>query len=69
MKAKNEQKSGDDSQYAGYVQHLKHMTVEGLSQLFDAKKDKAEVIPSGAFIYVRGDESSHFHEERGPQDE
>ena len=69
MKAKNEQKSGDDSQYAGYLQRLKHMTVQGLSQLFGQKKDKSEVIPSDTFIYVRGDESSHFHEERGPKDD
>ena len=69
MKAKNEQKSGDDSQYAGYLQRLKHMTVQGFSQLFGQKKDKSEVIPSDTFIYVRGDESSHFHEERGPKDD
>ena len=69
MKAKTEQKSGDGSQYAGYFQRLKHMTVQAFEKVFGQKNDKSDVIPSDTFIYVRGDESSHYHEERGPKDD
>lgn len=69
MKAKDEQKSGDGSQYAGYFPRLKHMTGQAFAQLFGQKKDKSELILSDTFIYVRGDESSHYHEERGPKDD
>ena len=60
MKAKAEQKSGDDAQYSGYFQRLKHMGHQALDSL--VKKAPAT---SDTFIYVRGDESSHFHGERG----
>lgn len=67
MKAKSEQKSGDGSQHAGYFKRLKHMGGQALH--FFTKHFKppkaGEVIESDTFIYVRGDESSHYHGERG----
>lgn len=60
MKAKDEQKSGDGSEYSGYFKRLKHMTKQAFKMLM-------KHIPkqSDTFIYVRGDESSHFHGDRG----
>ncbi len=60
MKAKNEQKSGDGTEYAGYINRFKHMGHQAISDVL--KKAPKE---SDTFIYVRGDESSHFHGERG----
>jgi hypothetical protein len=60
MKAKNEQKSGDGAKYSGYFNRLKHMGQQAVSDVL--KKAPKE---SDTFIYVRGDESSHFHGERG----
>ncbi len=60
MKAKNEQKSGDEAKYAGYFNRLKHMGHQAIS---DVLKDSPQ--QSDTFIYVRGDESSHYHGERG----
>lgn len=68
MKAKNEQKSGDGSKHVGYFKRLKHMGQQALHALFkNSKKSKnqSDLIESDTFIYVRGDESSHYHEERG----
>ncbi|CAF3772172.1 unnamed protein product [Adineta steineri] len=60
MKAKDEQKSGDDAKYAGYGKRIKHLGYKALQGLF-----KKPETPSDTFIYVRGDESSHYHGERG----
>jgi hypothetical protein len=60
MKAKNEQKSGDDAQYSGYLKRLKHMGHQAVHGLLKTAPKKSDT-----FIYVRGDESSHYHEERG----
>ena len=65
MKAKDEQKSGDGAKHAGYFKRLKHMSAQAISKLFESSKDKSELIESDTFIYVRGDESSHYHGERG----
>jgi hypothetical protein len=64
MKAKSEQKSGDGAKHAGYFKRLKHMGRQALSGLFK-KSNGSELIESDTFIYVRGDESSHYHNERG----
>ena len=60
MKAKNEQKSGDGAEYAGYFKRLKHMGHQAVHHLL-----KGAPKQSDTFIYVRGDESSHYHGERG----
>jgi hypothetical protein len=60
MKAKDEQKSGDEAKYAGYFKRLKHMGHEAIKELFKHSNEQSDT-----FIYVRGDESSHFHGERG----
>jgi hypothetical protein len=67
MKAKNEQKSGDGAKHAGYFKRFKHMGSQALTSMFKKKK-KDELVESDTFIYVRGDESSHFHGERGSKD-
>jgi hypothetical protein len=60
MKAKNEQKSGDEAKYSGYFNRLKYMGHQAVSDVLkNAPKE------SDTFIYVRGDESSHYHGERG----
>lgn len=64
MRAKDEQKSGDEAKYSGYFNRLKHMGKQAISDLF--KKGPKE---SDTFIYVRGDESSHYHDERGSKDD
>lgn len=64
MKAKNEQKSGDGSKHAGYFKRFKHMGSQALQKLVKSSK-QSELIESDTFIYVRGDESSHYHGERG----
>jgi len=65
MKAKNEQKSGDDAQHVGYYKRLKNMGSQALSSLIKKKSNKTGLVESDTFIYVRGDESSHYHGERG----
>lgn len=67
MKAKNEQKSGDGSQHVGYLKRMKHMGSQALSFFTKHLKPKKpnQIVESDTFIYVRGDESSHFHGERG----
>ncbi|CAF3730169.1 unnamed protein product [Adineta steineri] len=68
MKAKAEQKEGDGAQHAGYFKRLKHMGSQAIHALTkNAKKSesKSKLIESDTFIYVRGDESSHYHGERG----
>jgi hypothetical protein len=68
MKAKDEQKSGDGAKHAGYLKRMKHMGSQAINSLFKKSKksgEKTELIESDTFIYVRGDESSHFHGERG----
>ena len=64
MKAKDTQKSGDGSKHAGYFKRLKHMGQQALTSLFK-KSNKSGLVESDTFIYVRGDESSHYHGERG----
>jgi hypothetical protein len=64
MKAKDEQKSGDGAKHAGYFKRIKHMGSQAITSLFKKSK-KSELIESDTFIYVRGDESSHYHGERG----
>ncbi|CAF4804075.1 unnamed protein product [Rotaria sp. Silwood1] len=68
MKAKQEQKAGDGSQHAGYFKRFKHMGEQAIHSLFKSSKkskNKSGLIESDTFIYVRGDESSHYHGERG----
>jgi len=65
MKAKAEQKSGDGAKHAGYFKRFKHMGSQALNSLLKNKNKNSEVIESDTFIYVRGDESSHYHSERG----
>ena len=65
MKAKDEQKSGDEAKYAGYVNRFKHMGDQAIQKMFKSSHKKSDYIKSDTFIYVRGDESSHYHGERG----
>ncbi|CAF4709028.1 unnamed protein product [Rotaria sp. Silwood1] len=65
MKAKSEQKSGDEAKYAGYFERLKHMGHQAIDYFFKHLLKKSDRIESDTFIYVRGDESSHYHGERG----
>ncbi|UJR23881.1 hypothetical protein I4U23_026853 [Adineta vaga] len=68
MKAKEEQKSGDGAKHAGYFKRLKHMGSQAIQSLIKSAKksdSKSDLIESDTFIYVRGDESSHYHGERG----
>lgn len=60
MKAKDEQKSGDEAKYSGYFNRLKHMGKQAFAALFEKGPKESDT-----FIYVRGDESSHYHDERG----
>src|ERR1700722_7078377 len=61
MKAKDEQKSGDDAKHAGYLKRFKHMSRQAIQSLFKNKK-KSDLVQSNTFIYVRGDEISHYQE-------
>ena len=58
--AKNAQKSGSEEHRSGYLKRLKYFAMNSLKSLFKIKKLNQSI--SHAFIYVRGDESSHFHE-------
>lgn len=72
MKAKDNQPTGDGSQHAGYLKRLKHMgsqALNGLLRKLKSSKNASALLESDTFIYVRGDESSHFHEERGSRDD
>ncbi|CAF3156024.1 unnamed protein product [Rotaria socialis] len=72
MKSKSEQKSGDGSKHVGYFKRLKHMGAQALNGLFKKSKksnNQSDLIESDTFIYVRGDESSHYHQERGSKDD
>ncbi len=60
MKAKDQQKSGDDAKHSGYFKRLKYMGHQAIEDLVKNSKNKSDT-----FIYVRGDESSHYHGERG----
>ncbi|CAF0958598.1 unnamed protein product [Adineta ricciae] len=64
MEAKAQQKSGDGAKHAGYLKRLKHMGSQAIHSLIKSSK-KSQLVESDTFIYVRGDESSHFHSERG----
>jgi hypothetical protein len=68
MKAKDEQKSGDGAKNAGYFKRFKHMGRQALNTLLKKSKN-SELVESDTFIYVRGDESSHYHGERGSKDD
>ncbi|CAF3822393.1 unnamed protein product [Rotaria sordida] len=68
MKAKEKQKAGDGSKHAGYFKRFKHMGQQAIHSLFKSSKksnNQTNLIESDTFIYVRGDESSHYHGERG----
>ena len=60
MKAKDEQKSGDDAKHSGYFKRLKYMGHQAIQDLLKDSQNNSDT-----FIYVRGDESSHYHGERG----
>jgi len=60
MKAKDQQKSGDDAKHSGYFKRLKYMGQQAIEDLVKNSNNKSDT-----FIYVRGDESSHYHGERG----
>jgi hypothetical protein len=60
MMAKNAQLHGSDEHRSGYLKRLKHFAVNSFKSIFQIKKLN-QSIPD-AFIYVRGDESSHFRE-------
>jgi hypothetical protein len=60
MKAKNQQKSGDEAKHSGYFNRLKHMSQQAINGLLKNSDQNSDT-----FIYVRGDESSHYHGERG----
>lgn len=66
MKAKETQKHGSGEDRSGYYKRLKYFTLSHLKKLFNSKKLN-QSIPE-TFIYVRGDESSHFRE-RGKKDD
>ncbi len=60
MMAKDSQVQGSEEHRSGYFKRLKHFTINSLKSLFKIKKFN-QSIPD-VFIYVRGDESSHFRE-------
>lgn len=60
MKAKDSQKSGDEAENAGYFNRFKHMSQQAIKKFLKTSQDNSDT-----FIYVRGDESSHYHDERG----
>jgi hypothetical protein len=67
MKAKSEQKSGDGAKHAGYFTRLKHngsQALQSLSRTVKIPGKSSELMESDTFIYIRGDESSHYHGER-----
>ncbi|UJR16762.1 hypothetical protein I4U23_003662 [Adineta vaga] len=66
MTAKDAQPYGSEEQLSGYYKRLKHFVMNSLTSILNLIK-LARSTPK-SFIYVRGDESSHFRE-RGPKDE
>lgn len=60
MKAKDAQIHGSEEHRSGYFKRLKHFAIGSFKSLFRLKKLNKSV--PHAFIYVRGDESSHFRE-------
>jgi hypothetical protein len=60
MMAKDAQPHGSDEHRSGYLKRLKHFAINSVKSLFKIKK--LNQTTSDAFIYVRGDESSHFRE-------
>lgn len=66
MRSKDAQKHGSGEDRSGYYKRLKYFTLSSIKKLFHSKRLN-ESIPE-AFIYVRGDESSHFRE-RGKQED
>ena len=60
MRSKDTQKHGSGEDRSGYYKRLKYFTLNTFKSLFKSKKLN-ESIPDD-FIYVRGDESSHFRE-------
>ena len=66
MRAKDAQVHGSDEHRTGYYKRLKHFALNSLKSVFNLKKLNRSM--PDAFIYVRGDESSHFRE-RGPKEQ
>ena len=66
MMAKDAQVQGSDAHRTGYYKRLKHFALSGLKSILNLKKLNRST--PDAFIYVRGDESSHFRE-RGPKEQ
>jgi hypothetical protein len=60
MMAKDAQVHGSEEDRSGYLKRLKHFAISSLKSVFKIKKLN-QTIPD-AFIYVRGDDSSHFRE-------
>lgn len=60
MMAKDAQVQGSDEHRSGYFKRLRHFAVNSLKSVFKLQKLN-RTLPE-AFIYVRGDESSHFRE-------
>lgn len=60
MMAKDSQPHGSEENRSGYYKRLKHFGVSTLKSVLHLKKLNEST--SHAFIYVRGDESSHFRE-------
>jgi hypothetical protein len=57
MMAKDAQIHGSGEDRSGYFKRLKHFAISSFKSIFKLNK----TIPD-AFIYIRGDESSHFRE-------
>jgi hypothetical protein len=60
MMAKDVQVHGSEEHRSSYFKRLKHFAINSFKSLFKLKK--LNQTKSNAFIYVRGDESSHFRE-------
>jgi len=60
MMAKDAQIHGSDEDRSGFFKRLKHFAINSFKSIFKLKKLN-KTIPD-AFIYIRGDESSHFRE-------
>jgi hypothetical protein len=61
MMAKNSQVHGSDEKHSGYFQRLKQFALAGLKSILNRNHGSNRNV-SDVFIYVRGDESSHFRE-------
>ena len=60
MTAKDAQVQGSEEHRSGYFKRLKYFALNSVKSIFKLKKMN-QTVPD-AFIYVRGDESSHFRE-------